>query len=198
MLTVAKGVFIGYSIDELVFIEARKALPRKQLHIDFIKKFKRDDVSAINLKALCKRKGWMTGRTGCFDKGHVPDPKCFINKGPNKTSFKKGTKPHNWRPVGSTRVNSIGYLQIKTAEPKTWEDMHILIWSEANGEIPHNHCVSFKDGNTLNCVLDNLELISRNTLLHINKLQPKHYPKEMQQVLRTMGKLLAKTAEIKQ
>ena len=38
---------------------------------------------------------------------------------------------------------------------------HRYIWEKAFGPIPKGHCVQFKDGDTTNCILDNLYLISR-------------------------------------
>jgi hypothetical protein len=72
-------------------------------------------VTAQNLHALRKRMGWLTGRTGRFDRGHEPDNKgkrCPEGKGgrhPNarKTEFKKGSRSgvavKLYKPIGSER-----------------------------------------------------------------------------------------------
>lgn len=65
-----KGRPINWYPDELAWIEARKEMPRRELHRMFVARFDRDDISLGAFKALCKRRGWMTGRTGCFEKGH--------------------------------------------------------------------------------------------------------------------------------
>nr|DAW36172.1 MAG TPA: HNH endonuclease [Caudoviricetes sp.] len=41
-------------------------------------------------------------------------------------------------------------------------------YEQAHGPIPKGHCVQFKDGDTLNCVLDNLYLISRKKQVRKN------------------------------
>ena len=186
---------ISYSNEELLFFSENRTLVRSALHSMFCAKFSRTDVSVDNVKALCKRKGWLTGRTGRFEQGHIPHPDSYP-KGPNKTSFKKGQKPHNWKPIGSTRTSVDGYIEVKTREPKTWEQQHKIIWSKANGEIPEGRCVSFKDADKTNVALDNLELISRNELLQINRLRCTSFPSEVQPTVRNIGKLKAKMGEV--
>lgn len=40
--------------------------------------------------------------------------------------------------------------------------LHHAIWEEVHGPIPSGHVLRFKDGNSANCALDNLELLSRS------------------------------------
>lgn len=190
-----KGHKIYYSDDELSFLSNNRDLSRAELHAKFCHQFKRSDVCVDNIKSLCTRKGWKTGRTGRFEKGHIPHPDAKP-KGANKTSFKKGNTPHNWKPVGSTRTTVDGYIEIKTQEPKKWEQLHKVIWTEAYGEIPEGCCVVFKDSDKSNVVLDNLELVSRNELLQINRLRCTSYPSEVQPTVRSLGKLKAKIGEV--
>ena len=63
-----KGQPITYSEAELAWIRANAQRPRRAAHAEFQTRFGRPDVSLSNFKALCKRKGWMTGRTGQFEK----------------------------------------------------------------------------------------------------------------------------------
>lgn len=192
-----KGRYLHYSDEELAFIKNGSKKKRKDLHRIFCNKFKRKDVSQNNLSALCKRRGWMTGRTGCFKKGNIPSPNAGA-KGPNKTSFKKGNLPTNWRPVGSTRILKDGYIEIKVKEPNQWTLKHIAVWTGKNGEIPNGHCLVFKDGDKKNCDIHNLELLSRNANLQINILSHADDSKELKPVIRTLGKLIAKNYEISQ
>jgi len=189
-----KGHAINYNPAELAFIQKHSTLPRKTLHQRFIAQFARPDIKQGALAALCKRNGWLTGRNEQFEKGHIPAPNAGLN-GPNRTSFKKGHKPHNWKPVGSTRISKDGYIEVKTHEPKTWDHLHVINWRNAYGPIPKGHIISFIDGDKSNPGLDNLELINRNTLLQINRLQPNQYPAELQQTIKATGKLIAKTHE---
>ncbi len=186
---------IPYSERELNWVSENRTLPISELHNGFCKQFNRNDVSPKNLNALRKRNGWKTGRTGRFEKGNIPLPNARP-KGPSHTSFKKGNKPHNWKPIGSSRISKDGYVEVKISEPKTWAQLHVIIWQAANGPIPDGHCVVFKDMDKANVCLNNLELITRNENLQINRLRCSSRPQEIRPVARTIGKLIAKTNEI--
>lgn len=188
-----KGRAIKYSREELKWISDNRTLVISDLHKQFCKKFGRDDVSARLLHALKQRKGWKTGRTGQFKKGNIPSPLAGP-KGPNKTSFKPGNKPQTWRPCGSVRVSKDGYLEVKVQEPRHWEQMHTIIWSAVNGPVPDGCCVSFKDGDKTNVKISNLELITRNANLQINRIGC--VPDELRDTARSIGKLKAKTIEL--
>lgn len=56
------GRRIAYSADELLFVCARRELPRAELHREFVAHFGRHDVEVRHLKALCTRNGWTTDR----------------------------------------------------------------------------------------------------------------------------------------
>jgi hypothetical protein len=118
------------------------------------------------------QKPWNTGRKGYM--------------GPNKTSFVPGQKPHNWRPLGSTReVN--GYEEIKVAEGGVWKQKHVHIWEQANGPVPKKHVVVFKDGNAKNFNLDNLQLLTMKENMLRNSIQ--NYPEEIKSTIRVLTKL---------
>jgi hypothetical protein len=57
-----KGQRIPYSDEELAFIEARQSMPRREIHAAFVTTFARGDVKVDDIKALCTRRGWSTGR----------------------------------------------------------------------------------------------------------------------------------------
>lgn len=110
------------------------------------------------------------GLTGRFQRGHNPWNKG--TKGLTKasiTSFKKGNIPHNYKSIGSERVNIYGYTEVKTAEPNIWEFKHRLIWEEHYGKIPRGSVILFLDGNKSNLNIDNLILITKEQLLRMNQ-----------------------------
>ena len=131
------------------------------------------NISESALAQVRKRRGIKTGSDGKYKKGRKPwnkGKKGFM--GPNKTSFKKGHKPHNWVPIGSERITKDGYIEIKIQEgkfQKNWRGKHILVWEEHNGPVPEGHAVIFGDGNNRNFDLDNLILVSRAQLLKLNQ-----------------------------
>ena len=113
-----------------------------------------------------------TGRTGRFEKGHIPVNKGIKGKhyqGTERTWFKKGHIPKNYRPVGSERVNVDGYIEVKVENPRKWRPKHVVEWEKINGKVPQGHVLTFIDGNKSNCDIDNLKLISRNVLARMNQ-----------------------------
>lgn len=178
-----KGRAITYSPEELAFIRSVSTWPRGEALAAFGQKFGRDDVSLKNFNALCKRKGWLTGRTGCFVKGEVPHNKgvkCEPGKGgrhPNarKTQFRKGGLPHNTQFLGHERVSKDGYVEISIDEtnPHTgFERRYVLkhrwLWEQANGPVPEGHALKCLDGNRLNTDASNWECIPRGVLARLN------------------------------
>jgi hypothetical protein len=101
--------------------------------------------------------------------------------------FKKGNKPHNYRPIGSERITKDGYLERKVAEPKTWRGVHILVWEEANGPVPAKHKIVFKDNNQLNTELNNLECLSYADVMRRNSIV--RYPADLRFAMKTLKKL---------
>jgi hypothetical protein len=130
------------------------------------------NLSVTQVKTFKANRKLNSGLTGRFELGQVPvnkGTKGLYNVGGNRTSFKKGHKPKNYRPVGSERVNVDGYIEVKVADPNKWRLKHSVVWEEANGPIPKGHCVIFLDGNRINLSLDNLQLITRNQLARLNQ-----------------------------
>ncbi|MFT4415298.1 HNH endonuclease signature motif containing protein [Fredinandcohnia humi] len=99
--------------------------------------------------------------------------KGLYNFGGNKTSFKTGQRPLNYKPVGTERIDRDGYILIKVSDTGAWHERwklkQVVIWEEANGPIPKGHCLLFLDGNKQNVSLDNLQLITRSQLARLNQ-----------------------------
>lgn len=156
-----KGRAIAWSAEELAWIEARAQLPRRQLHAAFVAAFDRPDVSQANLTALCKRRGWLTGRTGRFPRGHVPAnkgrkgyraPGC--EKGWFRPGERRGRANRNWKPVGAERVSKDGYIERKIRDDgpmrKRWRAVHVIEWEKVNGPVPEGHALKCLDGDRRN------------------------------------------------
>ncbi|MDR2490256.1 MAG: HNH endonuclease [Spirochaetaceae bacterium] len=130
------------------------------------------NLKECHIKSFMDNRKIRNGRDTRFMPGGIP-----YNKGIKRasvspaTEFKKGNRPFNWRPVGSERINKYGYVEIKTAEPRTWKTKHQVIWEEKNGALPKGHVIIFADGNKLNMRLSNLLLVSRRELVVMNKFR---------------------------
>lgn len=119
-------------------------------------------------------------KDGFFKKGTVP-----ANKGkklidyvsPEKignikrTQFKKGQKPkntlHDHAVVKRKDKTGVTYLYIRVSLSK-WVPLQRYVWQQKHGIIPEGHNIIFKDRNTLNCNIDNLEIVSNAQLMILN------------------------------
>jgi hypothetical protein len=85
-----------------------------------------------------------------------------------KTRFKKGDIPHSsYNEIGKITIrqdhkNRAGksYKHI-CIDLGNWKPLHSFTWESVNGKLPKGHCLWFIDGDTMNCELSNLELITR-------------------------------------
>lgn len=197
-----KGTPIEWSAAELEWIEARKEMPRPAMLAAFRDRFGREDVTGPNLIALCKRRGWLTGRTGRFVPGQVA-----INKGklmpyhPNsaRTRFRKGGLPHNTKHLGHERVSRDGYVEVSVAEtnPHTgYERRYVLkhrhLWEKANGPVPDGMALKCLDGDKLNTDPANWEAVPRAMLPRLNGRFGRDYdaaPAELKPTIMAVAKL---------
>lgn len=179
-----KGRDIPYSTAELAWLYENRLMVISDYANAFNSKFNRD-VAAKNLHALRKRKGWKTGRTGCFEKGLVPHNKgvpCAPDKGgrhPNarKTQFKKGhgrtgVAVELYKPIGTERFDKNGYRERKIHDgmplQSRWRAVHLIEWEAVNGPVPDGCALKCLDGNKLNTSPDNWESIPRGMLPFLN------------------------------
>lgn len=128
-------------------------------------------LSEKQISSYIKNHHIYTGRTGYFPKGHMPFNKGthIKNPGSEKTQFKPGHTPVNFRPVGSERTNVDGYVEVKVKDPKTWRMKHVIVWESENGPVPKGHTIIFGDGNRKNFSPDNLILVTRGELAVLNR-----------------------------
>ena len=194
-----KGRAIKYTRSELDFIYKHREVPRREL-TEMVNAEFGTSHTLSHIKALCSRKGWMTGRTGCFTKGHVPHPNAGL-KGPNKTSFQKGHRPQTWVPVGSEAVDKNGYLKRKIADTgikkNDWVHVHRQTWEKHHGrKVPEGHIVIFVDGNNRNFEPENLRLISRADNAILNKYKLRNVQSEVKPAAITYGQLVNKTRQM--
>lgn len=81
-----------------------------------------------------------------FKKGHLP--KNTLSDGIIVTRHghkKRGGRPYKWIRVGLAQ----------------WKQYHVYLWEQAYGPVPEGHIIIFRDKDTMNCKLENLEMITR-------------------------------------
>jgi hypothetical protein len=115
--------------------------------------------------------------SGKFKPGHATwnKGKKGIDIGGKISQFKAGNTPHNAAPVGTivkAKQPDRGeayYWKIKIADPNRWQFLHRKNWEDAHGPISPGFVVCFRDGNSDNCALENLELVGRGELTTRNR-----------------------------
>lgn len=204
----SKGRWIAYSPSELGWIEEHHKDDRKEMFAAFQARFNRPDVSFQNIFALCKRKGWLTGRYGRFVKG---GPSLWTGRKrpphPNSDAcqFKKGLIPHNTRPMWSERVDRDGYIEMKvpvrnpfTGHSTRYMHKHRYLWEQVNGPLPKGMCLKSVDGNRRNTDPANWIAVPRAFLPRLNGHFGRDYdsaPSELKPVILAIAKLEHKARE---
>ncbi len=132
----------------------------------------------------------MENQPSRYKPGHIPANTGIkgVHSSP-ATEFKPGHLPTNHKPVGTISIRNNSkrgshYKYIKIAEINVWKEYHLYIYEEEHGPIPKGKILIFRDGDSMNVILKNLELISAQE--HINR--NRNYPK----MSRTMRKLWKK------
>jgi hypothetical protein len=131
------------------------------------------------------------GKLSQFKKGMTPWNKGKTGlKNTSTTKFKKGSLPHNTLVDGAITIRNdnrgIPYQFVRVALSK-WMHLHVKMWIDEYGPIEKGMCVTFKDGNTMNCTIDNLQLLTRQENMKRNSIH--QYPEEIKQTIRVLTKL---------
>lgn len=135
---------------------------------------------------------------GRIKKGNVP-----ANKGKKMsdelrekvkhTWFKKGQEPHNTKYDGAITIRHDStnrpYKYIRISKGN-WVLLHRYVWEKANGPIPPGMNILFKDGDTMNCELENLEMVSDSENMKRNTIH--NYPDEIKKTILLTRKLTRK------
>lgn len=109
------------------------------------------------------------------------------------TRFKKGQTPHNAIGFKDGDIvtrhnhkdrNSPPYQWIRISKGK-WEMYHVNLWKQHNGNIPDGYIIVFKDKNTMNVVIDNLECITKKENMIRNSIH--QYPEELKKTIQTLS-----------
>lgn len=155
---------------------------------EVLKEIGRRSANHPNVRKAQFKKGlepWNAGTVGLMKK--------------NETSFRPGNQPHNTKHDGALSIRTDSktqrpYLYRRIALGR-WVLEHRRIWESHNGRIPDNMHVTFKDGNTLNCAIENLECISRGENMNRNTIH--NYPEDLKEIIRTITTLNKKIKTLK-
>lgn len=161
------------------------------------------EMTVDKLSSLLSQKKINTGTLGQFKKSFTPwnkGKKGYM--GANRTSFKKGSKPKNWRPIGSERVDTEGYTLIKVSNEsgmwQRWALKHRVVWEQHHKKkIPKGSVIIFADGNRNNLDIDNLICVTRDELKVLNKCRLISSVPELTKTGLNIAKIKIKLAEIR-
>ncbi|MDR2385833.1 MAG: HNH endonuclease [Tannerella sp.] len=113
-----------------------------------------------------------------------------------ETQFQKGHKPYQTKYDGAITVRTgkwgKKYKVIRLSAGK-WEVLSRYLWKQHHGAIPEGYNIVFRDGNPLNCVIENLECIPGKELAERNRITK--YPAELQAAIKTKNKINKKIKE---
>lgn len=135
------------------------------------------NVPHFSVKNACHKYSIKFYNAGFFKRGHRAWNKGIKKpyKGGEATRFTKGHLPHNTRKDFDTRIcrDKCGkdYKMIRISLGK-WEYYHRYVWTLHYGH-PGKNIIRFKDGNTMNCDIENLMLITRGENARLNTLTRK-------------------------
>lgn len=110
-----------------------------------------------------------------------------------ETRFKKGHLPVQTLYDGAIAIRrhkreGKSYKWIRISLGK-WVEYHRYLWEREHGPIPAGHNIQFRDGDTLNCDLSNLYMISQaDQLRHENSFHAR-YPEEIKKLIQLKGAL---------
>lgn len=83
----------------------------------------------------------------------------------NKAHFKKGHNPNHAVPVGTVTIRERDddkreYKIVKVSKTR-WRQLNVVNYEKQHGPVPRSYCLWFKDGDTMNCEPENMELITK-------------------------------------
>lgn len=129
----------------------------------------------------------------CFQRGNTPHNKGmkmpdYVREKCKNTFFKKGQKNWNERPDGTMRKEK-GRWYIRVSA-RVWVPYNVYLWELYNPKVnTKTHCVAFKNGDSNDFRLCNLELITRQENLRRNSQSRIKYPPEIIELQKKLKQL---------
>ena len=192
----------SYTPEQIEFLKGYPLLDRAVLAEKFNARFGTTK-SIAAIRNYCRNGlGMRMPPSGQFKKGSLPinaGKKGFCFAGSEKGWFKKGHAMNEYE-VG-TEFMKEGTIFIKyTDEHKlprhNFAPKHRVIWRKYNGEIGRDDLIIFKDGNRLNCTIENLERVDRGVFMKVAKEGFLQEPVELRPTILAVAKLSIKAKKI--
>ena len=146
-----------------------------------------DYIAALNAKKREQLK--RAGAATLFQRGAAPWNKGVsipIPEAMKAHQFKPGNHPIQCAPTGAERITFFGHVEVKVQETgprkEAWRKKSHLLWESAHGPIPPGHVVIFKNGNTKDVRIENLELVTRAEMCRRTHYTLR-YPRELIDVI---------------
>jgi len=159
-----------YTEEEIEWLRENKDTP--DLTAQFNLKFKPErEISRGCLSQAMVRRGIIKNNNGQFKPGQIPHNKGKkgIN-GESPTRFKKGNRPHTWRPKGTEVIDSEGYHYIKLDDHKHWQVKARWLYEQHHGvKLTRDDIIIHLDNDKANHDIENLYLMRRNVHIAMNK-----------------------------
>lgn len=205
-----KGKSTIFTPDQIEWLKDHATLSRADTHVQFCKAFPDAGITLKQIIAFRKNRKIKSGRTGYFEKGHVPwskGRKIPYNANRAATQFKKGETPSNYIGPGHERIDSQdGYVVMIVDEKNPWSGAstrpvhkHRYLWEQENGPVPDDHVLKCLDGDKTNCEPSNWELIPRGLLPRLNGIAGRGYdkaPDEIKPTIMATAKLAHKLNDL--
>jgi hypothetical protein len=192
----------SYTPEQIEFLKGFPLLDRAVLAEKFNARFgTTKSVDAI--RNYCSNYlGMRMPPSGQFKKGSVPINACkkgFCFAGSEKGWFKKGHAMNEYE-VG-TEFMKEGTIFIKYTDEhklthRNFAPKHRVIWRKYHGEIGRDDLIIFKDGNRLNCSIENLERVDRSVFMKVTKEGFLQEPVELRPTILAVAKLSIKAKKL--
>lgn len=167
MKSEAKKTYHVWTIREINQLKAmaEKMLTTKQAATEL-------NVPHFSVKNACHKYDIKFNNCGYFRKGQKPWNKGMSYNVGEATQFKKGNLPHNTKFDGAIRTqpdkSGRNYKYIRISKGK-WMPLQRYVWMQIHGD-PGCNLIRFRDGNTMNCAIENLTMVSRGENAALNAL----------------------------
>lgn len=117
----------------------------------------------------------------------------------NDGRYRPGDLPANHSPLGAEVEKQKGYLWVKVSDRRwtgndsknNWKPKSHVVWEEANGPVPEGMRVAFRNGDTMDCRLENLMLVTPTELAYITQMGVKNMEPEARQTGELVARLMA-------